>query len=119
MDIVIEEDDFYCQLQGLPRVTVFLEQVVQCLPDWVASLQPFPVVSWAQFVEYLHMVVNPLAGEEHLKEVIQQLQLMGEVVYLKSDQTDLIVLQPKWLCGVLCGSLLSPEFHQTSNNSGK
>ena len=65
------------------------------------------------------MVVNPLAGEEHLKEVIQQLQLMGEVVYLKSDQTDLIVLQPKWLCGVLCGSLLSPEFHQTSNNSGE
>ena len=98
-------------------MTVFLEQVVQCLPDWVSSLQPFPVVSWAQFVDYLHMVVNPLAGEEHLKEVIQQLQLMGEVVYLKSDSTDLIVLQPKWLCGVLCGSLLSPEFHQLS--SGK
>ena len=66
------------RLQGLPRVTVFLEQVVSSLPDWSASLQPFPVVSWPQFVEYLHNVVNPLAGEEHLKEVIQQLQLMGD-----------------------------------------
>ena len=27
----------------------------------------------------MHTAVNPLAGEEHLKEVIQQLQLMGEV----------------------------------------
>ena len=29
--------------------------------------------------DYMHTAVNPLAGEEHLKEVIQQLQLMGEV----------------------------------------
>ena len=100
------------RLQGLPRVTVFLEQVVSSLPDWSASLQPFPVVSWPQFVEYLHNVVNPLAGEEHLKEVIQQLQLMGEVVYLKYEETDLIILQPNFVCGVLCGQLLSPE-HQS------
>ena len=66
-------------LQGLPRVTVFLEQVTASLPDWAQSLQPFPTVTWTQFVDYLHLVVNPLAGEEHLKEVIQQLQLMGEV----------------------------------------
>ena len=31
------------------------------------------------FADYMHTAVNPLAGEEHLKEVIQQLQLMGEV----------------------------------------
>lgn len=100
-------------IQGLPRVTVFLEQVITCLPDWVQSLLPFPVVTWTQFVNYLHLVVNPLAGEEHLKEVIQQLQLMGEVVYLKCEDTDLIVLQPRWLCGSLCGQLLSPEYKQS------
>ena len=109
----------YCVLQGLPRVTVFLEQVTQSLPDWSQSLQPFPVVTWTQFVEYLHMAVNPLAGEEHLKEVIQQLQLMGEVVYLKCEEVDLIVLQPSWLCGSLCGSLLSPEFKKSGRLTGR
>ena len=103
-----------CVLQGLPRVTVFLEQVTSSLPDWAQSLQPFPTVTWTQFVDYLHLVVNPLAGEEHLKEVIQQLQLMGEVVYLKCEEVDLIVLQPKWLCSALCGFLLSPEFKKSA-----
>ena len=31
----------------------------------------------------MHTAVNPLAGEEHLKEVIQQLQLMGEVSMMR------------------------------------
>ena len=97
---------------------MFLEQVVSSLPDWAASLQPFPVVTWTQFVEYLHMVVNPLAGEEHLKEVIQQLQLMGEVVYLKCEETDLIVLQPRFVCGALCGQLLSPEYQAEALKTG-
>ena len=99
-------------------MTVFLEQVLQCLPDWISSLKPFPVVSWSQFVKYLHLMVNPLAGEEHLKEVIQQLQLMGEVVYLKCEEADLIILQPRWLFAALCGPLLSPESHQYANSSG-
>ena len=104
--------------QGLPRVTVFLEQVVASLPDWAASLQPFPVVTWTQFVSYLHTVVNPLAGEEHLKEVIQQLQLMGEVVYLKCEETDLIILQPRFVCSTLCGQLLSPEYQAEAIKTG-
>ena len=97
---------------------MFLENVISSLPDWVQSLSPLPVVSWTQFVQYLHMVVNPLAGEEHLKEVIQQLQLMGEVVYLKCEETDLIVLQPKWLCSTLCGHLLAPETQLEARSCG-
>jgi len=104
--------------QGLPRVTQFLEQVVGVLPDWASSLHPFPVVTWTAFIEYLHLVVNPLAGDEHLKEVIQQLQLMGEVVYLKCEQEDLIILQPKWLCSTVCGFLLSHEFRSNALISG-
>ena len=68
-----------CVVQGLPRVTQFLEQILSALPEWQRSLNPFPAVSWPGFIHYVHDVVNPLAGEEHLKEVIQQLQLMGEV----------------------------------------
>ena len=64
-------------------------------------------MTWAQFIAHLHEVVNPLAGDEHLKEVIQQLQLMGEVVYLKSESADLICLCPQWLCSTLCGQVLS------------
>ena len=99
-------------------MTQFLEQVMSVLPDWSTSLQTFPVVTWSAFIEYLHLVVNPLAGDEHLKEVIQQLQLMGEVVYLKCEQEDLIILNPKWLCSTVCGSLLSDEFRSTALVSG-
>ena len=98
--------------QGLPRATAFLDQVTSCLPDWAASLAPWPVVTWPQFVEFLHQAVNPLAGEEHLKEVTQQLQLMGELVYLKAEEADLVVLRPAWLCSDLLGAVLGRELRQ-------
>ncbi len=88
--------------------------------------------------------VNPLAADDHLKEVIQQLQLMGEVrlgsdsfihlhactgsfsflqvVYLKGELSDLIVLDPGWLTQSVCGELLSADFFERSTrlvgNSG-
>ena len=58
--------NFY-RTQGLPRVTQFLEAVLQELPEWRQSLNPFPVLSWPAFIAYLHQTVNPLAGDEHLK----------------------------------------------------
>jgi hypothetical protein len=57
----------YTLLQGLPRVTQFLEAVLQELPEWRQSLNPFPVLTWPAFIAYLHQAVNPLAGDEHLK----------------------------------------------------
>ena len=86
--------------------------MTSCLPDWAASLAPWPVVTWPQFVEFLHQAVNPLAGEEHLKEVTQQLQLMGELVYLKAEEADLVVLRPAWLCSDLLGAVLGRELRQ-------
>ena len=118
MQIVFDLLNISSAYQGLPRVTQFLEQVMSVLPDWSSSLSLFPVVTWSAFIEYLHLVVNPLAGEEHLKEVIQQLQLMGEVVYLKCEQEDLIILNPKWLCSNVCGILLSDEFRTKAQVSG-
>ena len=58
--------------------------------------------------------VNPLAADDHLKEVIQQLQLMGEVIYLKGELSDLIVLDPCWLTQSVCGELLSADFFARS-----
>jgi len=105
-------------IEGLPRATQFLEAVVAGLGDWVAALQPCPVVTWQQFTCYLHLAVNPLAGEEHLKEVVQQLQLMGEVVYLKWEGGDMVVLDPAWLCSHLAATLLSPAFRQLAPATG-
>ena len=89
--------------------------------------------------------VNPLAADDHMKEVIQQLQLMGEVIYVKGsvcvdvigknqrtkiDQTTvgrnffsyisffLTVLQPKWLSSNIIGHLASPDFIRKSRSSG-
>ncbi|KAK8380309.1 hypothetical protein O3P69_016726 [Scylla paramamosain] len=96
--------------QGVPRVTGFLGAVVTTLAEWRASLGEFPVVSWPQFVDVTHQRVNPLAGEEHLREVVQQLQLMGEVVYLKAEAQDLVVLDPAWLTHQQIGHLLSTQY---------
>lgn len=61
-------------MQGVPKVTGFLGAVVSTLADWRASLGEFPVVSWPQFVDVTHQRVNPLAGEEHLREVMKLLE---------------------------------------------
>lgn len=66
-------------LQNLPKGTGFLDSMVGHLPNWRKSSPSFPVLSWRQFMDMVHIQVNPLAGEEHMKELIHQLQLMGEV----------------------------------------
>ncbi|GAB6027724.1 hypothetical protein CHUAL_001959 [Chamberlinius hualienensis] len=94
-------------VQTLPKSTGFLQSTISHMPAWRCSAQSFPVLSWAQFVDLTHRQVNPLAGDDHMRELIQQLQLMGEVLYLKSDCQDMVVINPKWLCGTIIGQLLS------------
>lgn len=67
--------------QGVPKWTGFLAGVVNWLPVIRRNSATFPVVPWFTFVDLVHCNVNPLAGEEHMKELIQQLQLMGEVCF--------------------------------------
>ncbi|XP_071518371.1 death-associated protein kinase 1-like [Panulirus ornatus] len=104
--------------EGVPRVTGFLGAVVSTMAEWRASLGEFPVVSWPQFVDVTHQRVNPLAGEEHLREVVQQLQLMGEVVYLKAEAQDLVVLDPAWLTHQQLGHLLSTQYAAQARVTG-
>jgi len=70
---------FFFSSQGIPKWTGFLEGVVNWLPGVRRNLAAFPVVPCFTFVDLVRCNVNPLAGEEHMKELIQQLQLMGEV----------------------------------------
>jgi death-associated protein kinase len=79
----------------------------------------FPVIPWNTFIEHVRVSINPLAADDHMKEVIQQLQLMGEVIYVKGEScVDVIVLDPKWLCGSISGLLLSPDFIKKSTPAG-
>ena len=65
--------------QTLPRSTRFLELILSSLPEWRKQAADYPVIPWKQFMNNVRDKVNPLAADDHLKEVIQQLQLMGEV----------------------------------------
>ena len=76
------------------------------------------MVPWNHFMCHVRDSINPLAADDHLKEVIQQLQLMGEVVYVKAELSDLVVLEPNWLTKAVLGHLLSPEFVQKSRVTG-
>jgi len=106
-------------IDGLPRSTRFLECLVSYLPEWRKALSQFPVIPWNAFIEHVRVNVNPLAADDHMKEVIQQLQLMGEVIYVKGNVcVDVIVLDPKWLCSSIVGHLLSPDFVGKSRPSG-
>ncbi|KAG8222005.1 hypothetical protein J437_LFUL002766 [Ladona fulva] len=105
-------------VQELPKSTGFLKAVVNWLPTWRKSSPTFPVVDWFQFVDLVRLNVNPLAGEEHMKELVQQLQLMGEVLYLKSPTQDLVNMCPQWLCSHVIGQLLSIEFMSEARITG-
>ncbi|KAK3098350.1 hypothetical protein FSP39_018671 [Pinctada imbricata] len=96
--------------QFLPKTCGFLEAMATQLSSWRRSSSSFPVLPWQQFVDYVRSKVNPLASDDHLKLLIEQLQLMGEIVYLDSESSqDLVVLHPKWLCSDIIGNLISHE----------
>ncbi|XP_076331369.1 death-associated protein kinase 1-like isoform X2 [Tachypleus tridentatus] len=67
-------------VQDLPKHSAFLESVISELPEWRKSSLTFPVLSWQQFVDKVHLKINPLSGEEHLRELITQLQITGEIL---------------------------------------
>ncbi|XP_022257933.1 death-associated protein kinase 1-like, partial [Limulus polyphemus] len=105
-------------VQNLPKQTGFLDSMISHLPSWRKSSAVFPVLSWQQFVDMVHLQINPLAGEDHMKELITQLQLTGEVLYLKSESQDVVVLNPRWLCVDVVGQLLSHDHLQQARVTG-
>ena len=63
----------------LPTPNLFLDAIVQTLPAWRKMTPSLPVVTWPAFIGHVRNKVNMLASEDHLKEVMCQLQLCGEV----------------------------------------
>ena len=47
--------------------------------DFPRKLGVYPVLPWKELAGIIRAQVNPLASEEHLRELIQQLQLQGDV----------------------------------------
>jgi hypothetical protein len=109
--------------QKLKPTTVFLDRCTYHIQQqWRKTYVNFPVMSWSKFVDSIRQEINPLASDEHMRELVQQLQLMGEVLYLEGDpQEDLICFDPNWLCQTILGRLLSHQRvckrHSSSNET--
>ena len=66
--------------QKLKPITAFLDRCTYHLKQqWHKIYGNFPIMSWSNFVDNIRREVNPLASDEHMQDLVQQLQLMGEV----------------------------------------
>jgi len=109
--------------ENLKSTTVFLDRCTYHIQQqWRKIYSNFPIMSWSRFIDSIRQEINPLASDEHMRELVQQLQLMGEVLYLEGDpQEDLICFDPNWLCQIILGRLLSYrricKRHSSSNET--
>ncbi|XP_059474229.1 death-associated protein kinase 1-like isoform X2 [Neocloeon triangulifer] len=94
-------------LQLVPRTSGLLDATLKWLQGWRRAHSGLPVAQWAGFVQLVRTNVNPLTGEEHLKELLHQLCYMGEALWLR--ESGLVFLCLQWLGNELLGQLLSPE----------
>ena len=77
--------------QKLKPTTIFLDRCTyQIQQQWRKTYINFPMMPWSRFVELIRQEVNPLATDEHMKDLVQQLQLMGEVLNIKSCIIDFV-----------------------------
>ncbi|CAH1798047.1 unnamed protein product [Owenia fusiformis] len=106
-------------VKTLPTVNGFLDAAVVQLHAWCKETAFFPVMPWHDFAEQIRSKVNPLASDDHLREIVQNLQLMGEVIYIEGEiDQDLVVVNPQWLCTEILGQLLSHEKIMQSRVTG-
>ncbi|XP_030750996.1 death-associated protein kinase 1-like [Sitophilus oryzae] len=92
--------------QTIGTWTGLLENTLSWLSRIRSILKQFPVLDREVFSDCLRCQVNLLASDDHIDELLQQLQVMGEVFCVKY----LVVLSVPWLTGTLLGELLSPNF---------
>jgi death-associated protein kinase len=99
--------DLVCEY--LPHSTMFLSRTLHNIEQLRRTSQQ-PIIGWKRFVDLIREKVNPLASDEHFREVIQQLQLQGEVVYLEGNLDEhLVCISPTWLCHTILGTLFCHE----------
>uniref|UniRef100_A0A673NR54 non-specific serine/threonine protein kinase n=1 Tax=Sinocyclocheilus rhinocerous TaxID=307959 RepID=A0A673NR54_9TELE len=91
-------------------MTQLAEKLLSTLPSWRKLNGPNQLMSWQQFVVDVQEQINPLASEEDLRELASQLHSMGEINIMQSETVqDVVLLDPRWLCGNVLGKLLSIE----------
>lgn len=95
-------------VQELPFTTQFLDSVLTFLNLYRKASANFPVLALHQFKDMIRSQINPLASDDHFKQLVQQLEFMGEIVFLRATSLsiDLIVLNAKWLNCDILGKLL-------------
>ncbi|KPM03269.1 ankyrin repeat domain containing protein 9 [Sarcoptes scabiei] len=96
-------------VQDLPPTTGFLDSVLTFLNLFRKVSPNFPVLSLNQFKDMIRSQINPLSSDDHFKELVQQLETMGEIIFLKQTiltDCDLLVLNPKWLNCDIVGTLM-------------
>ena len=54
-----------------------------------------------------------------MSEVVHQLQIQGDVIYLAAQAQDLLILDPNWLTGQQLGNILHPQSKLRSRVTGE
>ena len=106
--------------QRLQRPLVLLDACVTYLSALRKRYHNFPVITWLHFTNLMRDEVNPLASDSHCQQLIHQLQLIGEVVYLRDEtaEIDYVVITPEWLGTHVLGTILSSDFLGQCRESG-
>ncbi|ESN93543.1 hypothetical protein HELRODRAFT_194061 [Helobdella robusta] len=99
----------------LPTRIGCLEQTLLEFPAFVQDHISFPVVWFKEFADFVREKVNLFASDENIRELLVQMQLMGEVICFGSEPQDMVVLNPNWLGTEIIGRLLSREHLQACN----
>ncbi|KAI6655588.1 Death-associated protein kinase 1-like isoform X2 [Oopsacas minuta] len=68
------------------------------LKDWRNDYHNFPVLPWHQYLQKTKEFVNPLVSKTELFNISEDLDKMGEIVFInRFSNTSLVVLDPGWL----------------------
>jgi len=62
-----------------PPMTLLCEKIISILPSWRKMNGPNQLMSLQQFVYDVQEQLNPLANEDDLRHIAQQLHSIGEV----------------------------------------
>ncbi|ERE80694.1 death-associated protein kinase 1-like protein [Cricetulus griseus] len=97
-------------VSGCPPMTHLCEKIISTLPSWRKLNGPNQLMSLQQFVYDVQDQLNPLASEDDLRRIAQQLHSTGEINIMQSETVqDVLLLDPRWLCTNVLGKLLSVE----------
>ncbi|XP_030323505.1 death-associated protein kinase 1 isoform X4 [Calypte anna] len=93
-----------------PPMTHLCEKIISTLPSWRKINGPNQLMSLQQFVYDVQEQLNPLASEDDLRNIAQQLHSIGEINIMQSETVqDVVLLDPRWLCSNVLGKILSVE----------